>query len=188
MPLLYKGVAPGTHNAGDAVEGLPFSSSTVDPRRAGFHGDPNMPYNHNAVMRHIVHYSWPSPYVSASYSFAVAADYAGQGGWVFEIDPDLDPSIQLVSPVQALATNFPHIHEHDGHQRLVHGIVAPDLYGTELLTPALGPGRNGAAAQRASAPRVSDPLTALLFAVRDSEVLLRSVPARMVSAHVQLVP
>lgn len=188
--IVYKGVAPGTHNAGDAVAHKPFASSTIDPRRNGFHGDPNMRDNHNSVVRHIAHYSWPSPYVSASMSFAVASDYAGSGGWVFEIDLAGDLSLVATNPIAILASQFPQLHRHNGHQDLAHGIIDPDPagHGSLLLQPPLGPGPAGRAAPRSSAPLVTDELTALLNAIRDAELLLKHVPAHLVQANVYLVP
>jgi hypothetical protein len=185
--LLYKGVAPGTHNAGDAVAAKPFASSTVDPRRNGFHGDRNMPDNHNSVLRHIASYSWPSPYVSASMSFAVASDYAGSGGWVFEIDLASDPSI-VINPLEVLTKNFTHIHEHNGHQDLAHGVIDPATYAWILATPPLVGGTGSSAVPHFGPPSVTKPLTAILNAVRDSELLLRNVPNMLVLGNVYLVP
>jgi hypothetical protein len=186
---VYKGVAPGTHHAGNAHAGRPFASTTIDPILTGFHGSASMPQNTAAVLRHIVNYSWPSPFVSVSMSFAVAADYATAGGWVFEIVlPDDDVASVVINPIVELVKGFPHLHVHNGHQDLIHGIAAPALYAAILAKPPLAPGANGVAAPKPFAPAVTDPMTALVFAARDSELLLASVPAGWLVPQVHLVP
>jgi hypothetical protein len=185
---LYKGVAPGSHHAGDAQAGQPFASATRHPRLHGFHGDPNLLRSPDAVVRHIINYSWPSPYVSVSMSFAVAADYATRGGWVFEIDFNQLPAGQLIDPLEELVKGFPRLHEHDGHQDLVHAVAAPTRYGAILNKPPLAPGPNGTAAPKSFHPRVSDELQALVFAARDAELLLPSIPSSAVLQQILLVP
>ena len=80
---LYKGAGPGTH------------WWVTDAQTAGGFVVGHAPPNVNAIIRHIVNYSWPSPYSSFSASFAAAAAYALVGprgkaapaepGWVYEI-------------------------------------------------------------------------------------------------------
>ncbi|HEX5660800.1 MAG TPA: hypothetical protein VFX59_26585 [Polyangiales bacterium] len=185
---VYKGVAPGTHNAGDAVASCAFASATIDPRRVGFHGDASLVRNADAVVRHIIDHSWPSPFVSVSMSFGVAADYATKGGWVFEIDLGQIPAAHVINPVHELANAFPNLHAHNGHQDLVHAIATPAQYGAILSKPPLAPGANGMAAPKLFYPRISDELHALVFAARDAEFLLLAAPAAAVMSQVYLVP
>ena len=76
-----------------------------------------------------------------------------------------------------------------GHQpALVHGIAAPSLYSAILTKPPLAPGIHGVAGPKLFLPNVTDPMTALIFAARDSELLLLSVPAAALVPQVHLVP
>ena len=169
FPALFKGAAPGTHwHANDA-------------RLSGFTAAATRPHTTNAVLGHITHYSHPSPYISFSFSFAVARGYALDGptstadatnpGYVYEVDlsivanlpsPPLDTLLEIA--------RAGHVHEHNGGQDLLLGIADPGS-GAALTTAVPLPGG------RTATPTVSQALRALVFAARDAEVLLTLVPA-----------
>lgn len=169
LPALFKGAAPGTHwHANDA-------------RLSGFTAAATRPHTTNAVLGHITHYSHPSPYLSLSFSFAVARSYALDGpagpataiepGYVYEVDltvvaklpsPPLDTLLEIAKAG--------HVHEHNGGQDLLLGIADP-ASGAALTTAVPLPGG------RTENPRVTQALRALVFAARDAEVLVASVPS-----------
>jgi urease beta subunit len=168
FPALFKGAAPGTHwHANDA-------------RLSGFMAAANRPHTTNAVLGHITHYSHPSPYISLSFSFAVARGYALDGptgtatatnpGYVYEVD--LSASVGGPPPLDTLLeiAKAGHVHKHNGDQRLLLGIADP-ASGPALLTAVPLPGG------RTATPTVSQALQALVLAARDAEVLLSSVSA-----------
>ncbi len=147
------------------------------------------PRNVNAIIRHIVNYSWPSPYSSFSASFAAAAAYALAGprgkatpaepGWVYEIDVTV--AIQLgarfVDPAREILSQNPDIGApgtiatfHDGGQDLILGIADPALHRKVLLTPPRQPGPAGHT-HGPGPPIVHHELRAVIFALRDAEIL-----------------
>lgn len=163
--ILYKGAGPGTH----------WHSN--DPRAAGGFTISPMPATSNGLRRHITNYSFPSAYLSFSTSFAIARSYAlsgpsgvatpAQPGFVYEIDlPAITAPPALIDPVRDISTtsNGALAHGHDGSGALIAEIAN----GTSPLSHAHQCG--GAML----APAVSQQLRALIFAIRDAEVLLGS--------------
>ena len=186
---LYKGAGPGTH------------WWATDAQTAGGFVVGHAPRNVNAILRHIVNYSWPSPYSSFSASYAAAAAYALAGpdgpatperpGWVYEIDVALaielgarflDPAREILgqNPVIGAPGTIPTFH--DGGQDLILGIADPSRRRV-LVTPPRQPGpvrhvRPG------GPPAVHHELRAVIFALRDAEVLATTdVPAACITAR-----
>jgi len=177
VAILFKGAGPGSH------------WWTTDPRiSGGFFSPPMVPPSPAAAVRHITAYSHPSPYVSFSASFAVARRYAlsgphgvamqGQPGYVWEVDTNLaavlvhDPVGVIAAAQPPLAGAVPRLPaHHDGDQNLILGVAAHSLYGAILTQP---PPRVGAAAP--FPPVVTPEFTALVYALRDAEVLVERLP------------
>ena len=179
--IFYKGAGPGTH------------WWTNDARITGFSASPGVA-NTNSMVRHITAYSHPSPMLSFSASFAVARSYALSGpagralasspGYVYEIDitqGGLSPAL-LKDPVREILNSNPDVGtvallptHHDGGQNLLHAIASPSRFGATLGTPPIRRGPNP------RPPVVSDRLQAVIFALRDAEVL---VSANVASACV----
>lgn len=162
----FKGAAPGTHWWQNDARLMGFSGAAVAQSAA-------------ALINHIVNYSWPSPYLSLTASFAIARTYALPGasaqtpGYVYEIDTDVARvQLPLIDPVREIVLNNPPLGStqlrthHDGEQDLIVGIVSPAH--RQLLATA--PHRPGGVAQRP--PVITDELWAVTWALRDSEVLL----------------
>jgi hypothetical protein len=187
---LYKGAGPGTH------------WWVTDAQTAAGFVVGHAPRNVNAIIRHIVNYSWPSPYSSFSASFAAAAAYALVGpsgkatpevpGWVYEIDVALaiELGARFLDPAREILAQNPPIGApgtiptfHDGGQDLILGIAVPSLHRKVLLTPPRQPGpvryvRPG------GPPVVHNELRAVIFALRDAEVLATTdVPAACITAR-----
>ena len=160
IPILYKGAGPGTH------------WHINDPRLGGFITGA-MPATPNAVVRHITNYSFPSAYLSFSTSFAIARSYALTGpgglatttspGFVYEIDLSaITAAPALVDPVHSVSSNGMFAHNHNGAGALIAEVALgatafaqAHQCGGGMLTPA-----------------VSGHLRALIFAIRDAEVLI----------------
>ena len=159
------------------------------------------PRNVNAIIRHVVNYSWPSPYSSFSASFAAAAAYALVGpsgkatpdrpGWVYEIDVALalELGAQFADPAREILAQNPAIGGpgtiptfHDGGQDLILGVADP-AHRKVLVTPPRQPGP--ARHVRAGGPPVvHNELRAVIFALRDAEVLaITHVPAACITAR-----
>jgi hypothetical protein len=178
---LYKGAGPGTH------------WFINDPRTAGGFLVAPVPSGPSAVIRHIVNYSWPSAYTSFSASFAAACEYALNGpagtasaanpGYVYEIDVQLalDAGVRFVDPAQVILGANPPVGaaglvptHHDGGADLIRGIADP-LQAAILTTSPRRPTNPAVPAgpsSRAGGPPVVHPhLRAVIFALRDSEVL-----------------
>jgi hypothetical protein len=168
---LYKGAAAGTHWwATDArIDGFTVGASVV--------GTPAV------ALTHITNYSFPSPYVSLSTSFAVAWKYATMGpvgsasagshGYVYEIDTMQAPC-SLVDPVELISGAWL-CQKHDGEQTLILAVASPATYPDVLITP---PRRLGSTPP--FAPQISQELQGLVWAIRDAEVFACSVPRKCV--------
>lgn len=169
MATLYKGAGPGTH------------WWTTDARTAGgFSCPPGRPASPSAVASHITVGSHPSPYLSFTTSYAVAVEYARSGpggaatstspGYVYVLDTSL-ASLSLIDPVHEIAVGHRLVGrwstEHDGGPDLVLGIAAPSVH-PSVLTGS--PRRRGASLPRP--PSVTTELNALIFSLRDAEVLV----------------
>jgi hypothetical protein len=168
--ILFKGVGPGTHwYENDPLQhGQGFTASSL-------------PTTPNAVVTHIGYRPYPSAFLSVSLSFAAAREYALFGpkgkasavmpGYVYEIDLSAITSpVALVDPIREIASGHTNmaVHEHDGNQGLVGEIAG----GSPTLNPAHQ--RDGTLRP----PAVSPQLRALIFAIRDAELLIQSgIPA-----------
>ena len=176
---LYKGASPGSH------------WWTNDAKGAGGFTVARGPRNLNAIVRHIVNYSWPSPYSSFSASFAAASAYALPGataavpGYVYEIDVQLAlPHVGFIDPAREIVNENPAIGAagaiptyHDGGADLILGIADPSRAAV-LTSPPRKPHPKNGQHLGPGAPVVHDELRALVFAVRDAEVLATgNVPA-----------
>lgn len=167
FPNLFKGAGPGTHWHAN------------DPRTSGFTSAATRPVTTNAVVGHIVHYSHPSPLISFTFSFAVARNYALSGtsepatetspGYVWEIDLGAVSEQPAAFDTISEIAKANHAHRHNGDLLLIEGVAAPGSNGTFLTTPV------PLAGGRTTIPTVREELQALVFAVRDSEVLLDKV-------------
>lgn len=175
VPMLFKGAGPGTH------------WHRNDPKQSGFTASP-MACGHNALLRHITNYSHPSPYLSFSTSFAIAKGYAMVGpgglatpaapGYVYEIDLSaVTTAIQVINPVAdiCLGSNGNLVHAHNGGGTLIAELA--DGLDPPTSAPQTGGGM--------LTPAVSKELRALIFAIRDAEVLItvNIPPGAIVNRH-----
>jgi hypothetical protein len=169
---LYKGAGPGTH------------WWSTDARLTGFSvGAVSVP-SPGAILTHISNYSFPSPYVSMSTSFAVAMQYAMSGpagaasstlpGYVYEIDTT-QAHCNLVDPVEEISKTWL-CHEHDGAPDLILAVADPVTHSSVLSTPPRRLGTGGSLFP----PNISQNLYVLVYAIRDGEVLACSVPKNCV--------
>ena len=148
-----------------------------------------------------MNYSWPSPYSSFSASYAAAAAYALAGpegpatparpGWVYEIDVALaiELGARFLDPAREILGQNPSIGApgtiptfHDGGQDLILGIADPSPRRV-LVTPPRqpGPARH---VRPGGPPAVHNELRAVIFALRDAEVLATTdVPAACITAR-----
>jgi hypothetical protein len=181
MMDLYKGAGPGTH------------WFVHDPRTAGGFLVAPVSTGPSAMVRHIVNYSWPSAYTSFSASYAAACEYALSGpagtataanpGYVYEIDVELAlaAGVRFVDPAQViLGANPPvgaagHVPtHHDGGTDLIRGVADPLQAGILTASPRrpTNPAVPAGPTVRTGGPPVVHPeLRAVIFALRDSEVL-----------------
>jgi len=118
--------------------------------------------------------------VSFSTSYAVAWDYALRGitgpaskanpGYVYVLDTSISP-LQVVDPVLEVAQGQKAAKkwstDHDGGPDLILGIAASSFHPAILTT---NPKRRGASLARA--PSITTELNALVFALRDAEILV----------------
>jgi len=187
---VYKGAGPGTH------------WWTNDAQTASGFVVGHAPRNVNAIIRHIVNYSWPSPYSSFSASFAAASAYALVGplgpaapdrpGWVYEIDVALaiDLGAKFIDPAREILLDNPYVGApgtiptfHNGGQDLILGIADPAVHRKVLVNPPRQPGPRGHA-RPTGPPIVHNELRAVIFALRDAEVLaISDVPAACITAR-----
>ncbi len=145
----------------------------------------------NAIVTHITAYSNPSPYLSASTSYAIARQYALVGsdslasptapGYVYEIDLGaIRTAVTLLDPVKDIASAYSltGAHDHNGDQNLLAEIAK----GSRGATPFTAAHQLGG---KMAVPAVNPQLTALVFAIRDAEILVcGAVPkSAVVSRH-----
>lgn len=169
IPLLYKGVAPGTHwyAKGDLTH----------PSSPGFVTGGGGAANRNAVITHVAGSSHPSLFLSCSLSFAVARNYAMVGanaiasqaspGWVYVISLDNCrpaglPTPHVYNPVELLSKGA-YVHAHTGDQDHVRDWTK---------VPAPMPRSCSQMGGYVHTPAASVELRALLFAIRDAELLV----------------
>lgn len=172
VAILYKGAGPGTHwHVNDARAGGFFSAA--------------FPATAAAAVQHISGYSHPSAFVSLSFSFDIAWGYGliGPGGRatqtnpgkVYEVHTDLQPC-ELWNPVSLISgtERIPHevlgspIH-HEGSAELILGIASQNHSALLQAVPRRTGGQQGPAG-------VAPSLRAIVLALRDSEVLAKSIP------------
>ena len=168
MAVFYKGVGYGRYYCdNDArLNGI----EARDPQRRGS-GD--------MMIRHIVDGTEGSPYISLTKSYSVALAYARMGrrmaaeespAVVHEISVESEQSVRFVDPVLEIARNCAKdpSYQHDGLQSTLMGLVDP-AHAHWLQFPIFRPPPGGAPRQ---GPHVSRPLTAMVRALRDAEVLV----------------
>jgi hypothetical protein len=97
-------------------------------------------------------------------------------GIIFQIDTDADTS--TTKPGAGALS-----HLHDGGQDLILGIADPVSHGGVLTTP---PARPGSLSAVPHGPSVTPDLFALIFAIRDAEVLFTFVPPGCVVRRFQV--
>ncbi len=177
--ILYKGAGPGTHWWKN------------DPRVVGgFLASPGI-INVSSFIRHILRASHPSPCLSFSASFEVARSYGllgpagsaslSQPGYVYEIDTNVVPALAFRDPAQEILAANPAVAStnslpthHDGGPDLLLAIAAPARFKAVLLRPPLLAGGR----TNAFPPKITNELSAVIFALRDAEVFATTqVPA-----------
>ena len=173
MALFFKGVAIGTYHY------------AADLRLTGLQAArPAAAASELAMVRHIARGSIRSPFISLTRSYAIAADYAlnaskgvpspTRPAYVYEIEaPDvLPPTVAVYDPVRTISAKYNdplslHTYLHDGGPDLLLGVVDPDGHGAVRLAPCAQPPGFGAAGP----PLVTEPLIAMVNALRDAEAL-----------------
>jgi hypothetical protein len=171
FPTLFKGAGPGTH------------WHMNDARVLGFTSAAHRSHTKNAIISHITAYSFPSPYVSLTTSFAVARQYAlaGPGGVASRKTPgyvyEVDLSACTVAPITfnpiAEVSHAALAHAHDGEQNLILGVASPAhsrILGVRVL-------HSGGLR---TLPNISAEMRSLVNALRDAEILVNTVPATCV--------
>lgn len=171
IPTLFKGAGPGTH------------WHVNDARILGFTSAAHRPHTKNAVITHITAYSFPSPYVSLTTSFAVARQYALSGpggiasqkipGYVYEVDLSACSAMPAIFNPVAEVSRANLAHAHNGNQSLILG-VASQIH--SRILNAKVPHSGGMRAL----PNISADMRALVNALRDAEVLVNAVPSTCV--------
>jgi hypothetical protein len=175
MPHFYKGVGVGTF-----LHTFNVSSRGIGSRNPG--ASPTA----TAIMHHIARGTTTSPYISLTRSYAVAERYAidasrtlptpGTPAHVYEVDiPDPPPhGLNVIDPLAEIASNnanplrAPSYH-HDGGPSFLLGVVDPVSHRSFLRAPVVNPpGMAGISRP----PNLSLELEAMVFALRDAEVLV----------------
>ena len=167
LPTLFKGAGPGTH------------WHVNDPRISGFTSAAHRPHTKNAIISHITAYSFPSPYVSLTTSFAVARQYALAGpggvasrktpGYVYEVDLSACTAAPMIFNPIAEVSKANLAHGHDGEQNLILGVASPThsrILGVKVL-------HSGGLK---TLPNISAEMRSLVNALRDAEVLVNTIP------------
>jgi hypothetical protein len=175
MTLFYKGVGCGTY-----LHGTDLRITGIAPR------NPGATFNVSTVMNHIARGTTTSPHISLTKSYGVAEQYARNASriqptvsnpaYVYEIDIPDPPAgmVQVLDPVFFVASHnqnplsSPSYH-HDGTQSFLLGVVEPSV--TAIWPPILlrPPGMAGGVSRP---PNLSVELETMVFALRDSEVLV----------------
>jgi hypothetical protein len=176
MTIIYKGASPNTHW---------HTNTPISHGRFTAAGQ-NLPQSADRVVAHITQSSRNSPFISFTYSFAVAVQYALDGatvhdpGFVYEIDTASIKNPLIYDPIMLLHQNHSAIHKHDGGQDLIIGIASPVACGHILFNPPTRP-----TGSPAIPPNVSANLAAIINAIRDAELLLPSfsIDKNHISVH-----
>jgi hypothetical protein len=170
--LFYKGVGVGTHHY------------PTDLRTSGIMARTASALNVVAAEQHIARGTTTSPCISLTKSYGVAHDYAMNASrarptravpsYVYEVQVPAKPGIQIIDPIAYIASHHanplmsPSYH-HDGDQSFL-GIVAYPLAAGGSLGVALRPPGMGGGGPRP--PNLTIQLEALVFAIRDAEILV----------------
>lgn len=181
LAVFYKGAGFGRKYAlADA------RATGIDPH------NPEIPYDLDALVRHVGFGTVASPFVSISRSYGVALAYARMGkvlaseqcpGIVYEIVIETDDrEVKIIDPVLEIASRLPLpggsvSYQHDGMQATLMALVDPAhehflQWKTPQPPPSGGPRRS---------VHVSMELTAMVRAMRDAEVVVCGrIPKRCV--------
>ena len=180
MTIVFKGAAPGSY------------WQVNDARLTGFTTGHNYPQGPAEIVRHISTQNSPnSAYLSFSASFAIAYGFACMGGvagpptqanpgYVYEVDlvgqAPIDPiaSVSGNVPFPQIAMALPLPYHHNGDRDFALGVAGSALHKPSLSRPP----RQAVTPHFPMNPTCRAEFVALLFALRDSEVLaLGPVPA-----------
>ena len=179
MTIFYRGAGRGTHwHDNDAqTSGFLPKARAVEPSL-------------DRLIHHIARANVASPYVSLTYSFGVAHEYAIFGrataliddpGYVYEIEltSPLPNGLQLVDPIREIVLAAPTLpsqtpYWHDGDQDFLLGVVSAEM-NEYLSRPIIQPYPSGGAQRSAN---LSLELETLARALRDAEILaIGDIPA-----------
>lgn len=189
MPLFYRGAGVGTW------------WHTNDPRINGFAAhSPATLASPVRLMEHIQTGPHASPYISLTRSYGVALHYAMEFGrarptdstkayvWEIELNDPLPPNLKLYDPLTVIAELIPSplasiSYQHDGAPTCLVGLIdlaqAPRLAEPRPMPPNANPPH--------MAPNVSAELKALMFALRDAEILaIGTIPAACVRTRYEV--
>lgn len=184
MAIYYRGAGVGTY------------WHTNDARLLGFSPQcPGMNTTADQLMKHVVHGTTASPYVSLTRSYGVAEAYASLGrvpataanpAFVYEIelnDP-LPVGLVLIDPVHEVMKKFNRpwrglSYQHDGDQDFLLGVIDPNGHKTFLTNPSRVPSGSGATPRT---PNLTIPLETMVRALRDAEILsVGTIPVGAIS-------
>jgi hypothetical protein len=175
MSRLYKGVGCGTF-----LHATDLRTTGIAPRT------PDATFSITCVVHHIARGTTTSPCISLTKSYGVAENYARNASrvqptpanpaYVYEVDfPNhLPKGLQIIDPLWFIASHnqnplvSPSYH-HDGTQSFLLGIIHPAaalVWPPQMLRP---PGMAGGVARP---PNLSLELEAMVFTLRDAEVLV----------------
>jgi hypothetical protein len=169
----YRAIGVGTFH-----HGTDLRTTGMSPR------NPGGLYNPSSVIQHIARGAINSPCISLTKSYGVAEDYARNASralptpsnpaYVYEIDiPDPPPTpVQVVDPVVFISSHCPSpltliSYHHDGNQDFLLGVVNPAMASS---APVRSPPGLGGGVKRP--PNLTLELEAMVFALRDAEVLV----------------
>jgi hypothetical protein len=176
--LFYKGVGVGTHH------------HPTDLRTTGIMARTATALNDLVVKQHIARGTTTSPCISLTKAYGVAQDYAMNAGtakptaavpaYVYELQVPDKPGIQIIDPVDFIASRHknplisPSYH-HDGDQSFLGVFAYPPASGGAPGKAPRPPGMGGSGTRP---PTLSIELEAIVFAIRDAEILAYgSIPA-----------
>ena len=183
MPtLLYKGVGTGTFH------------HPTDLRTTGIMARTAAALSAVAIEQHIARGTTTSPCISLTKSYGVAKDYAMNSGlarptpempaYVYELQIPDHPEIQVIDPVCYIASQHtnplvsPSYH-HDGDQNFLGIVAYPLASGGSLGVAPRPPGMGGMGTRP---PNLSIQLEAIVFAIRDAEILAHgNIPAAWIT-------
>lgn len=170
--LFYKGIGVGTHH------------HSIDLRTTGIMPRTTSALNVVVAEQHIARGTTTSPCISLTKSFGVARDYAMNAsltrptaavpGYVYEVLVPEQPGVNIIDPVAYIASHntnplvSPSYH-HDGDQNFLGIVAYPMASGGGVAVAPRAPGMAGGAPRP---PHLTIQLEALVFAMRDAEILV----------------